>query len=118
MYDYFSSAMYGPARDLSGRSGDTVRSGDGVSAVFYIDTIGERLETVDYRCSTCVTLVAFCEHLREMIKGTTASEALCVTAADLLSLHQEVPAERRDRAALAVQAMHSAVRRLLEGGEV
>jgi hypothetical protein len=107
--------MYRPVRDPTGRSGDRVQSGDGVSAVFYIDTVGERLEIVNYRCSTCVTLVAFCEHLREMIKGTTLSDAMRVTAADLLSLHKEVPAERHGRAALAVQAMHSAVRRLLEG---
>jgi hypothetical protein len=118
VYDYFSSVMRRPVPNLNGYSGDTVRSADGTTAVFSIDSIGDRLEAVNYRCSTCVTLVGLCEHLSEMITGRTPSEAMAVTAADLLELHREVPAERRKRAGLAVEAMHSAVRRLLQGGDV
>jgi hypothetical protein len=33
-------------------------------------------------------------------------------------LHQEVPPERHNRADLAVQALHSAANRLIQGGDV
>jgi hypothetical protein len=118
VYDYFSSAIRQPVPDPIGRSGDTVRSEDGTTAVFFIEFVGERVGIVNYRCSTCVTLVGFCEHLSEMIKGWTASEVIAFTAADLLVLHREVPPERHHRAHLAVEAMHSAALRLIEGGDL
>ena len=118
LYDYFSSAIRRPVPDLIGRSGDTVRSDDGTTAVFFIEIIGERVAIVNYRCSTCVTLIGFCEHLSEMIKGWRVSEVIAFTAADLLALHREVPPERHNRADLAIQALHSAVLRLTEGGHI
>jgi NifU-like protein involved in Fe-S cluster formation len=118
VYDYFTTALRRTVPEVSSRSGDIVRSADDAAAVFSIKTVDHRIEIVNYKCSTCVTLVGFCEHLCELIKGRRVTEAGAVTAADLLALHREVPPERHNRADLAIQALHSAVRRVLEGGNI
>jgi NifU-like protein involved in Fe-S cluster formation len=86
--------------------------------MFWIRTAGERIIAADYRCSTCITLVALCEHLAELLIGFTADQAVQYTADRLLALHPEIPPERRNRAALAIDAMQSAAARLRKGAFV
>ena len=68
-----------------------------------------RIEAAEYRCTTCMTLVAMCEHVSEQLRGATLEQALSFSAADLLKRHPEVPPMRRSRAYLAVAAAHAAL---------
>jgi hypothetical protein len=113
VYDYFIRAMRQPATALSGCTGEALKSADGAAVVFSADAIDGHIAVVGYKCTSCVTLVALCEHLSDLIRGRAPDEAIQVAAGDLLALHSEIPLERRDRAAIAVDAMRSAVSRLI-----
>ena len=82
---------------------------DRTCASFNLKFERARIVKAVYRCTTCVTLVAFCEHLSELVVGMPAERALNLDAEYLLRCHREVPAERRDRAFLAVTALKIAV---------
>jgi hypothetical protein len=69
----------------------------------------ERIDIIDYRCTTCVTLVALCEHLAEELRDSTVEFARSLTAAKILALHPEIPLSRGSRAHLAVAAVHAAL---------
>ena len=70
-----------------------------------VDTIAD----VEYRCSTCITLVAICEHIAEEWRGTTVWRAKSLTAQDILRQHPEVPPSRHSRAYLAMAAAQAAL---------
>ena len=72
----------------------------------------ERIDTVDYRCSTCVTLVALCEHLAEELRDSTIEYARSLTAGQILAQHPEIPSSRGPRARLAVAAVHAALEKV------
>ena len=108
LHDYFEAAYRNP-RPRNGASGATVRGQDGLQAAFIIKISGNRLTGAAYHCSTCVTLVALCEHLAGLIAGRTVSEARRWTAGDLLAMHPEIPPERLDRAHLAIAALRAAL---------
>lgn len=67
----------------------------------------QRIAQIDYRCTTCVTLVALCEHLAEHLEGETVQQARTLTAETLLALHPEIPACRTSRAQLALAAVRA-----------
>jgi NifU-like protein involved in Fe-S cluster formation len=73
--------------------------------------IGEdgTIQAVGYRCTTCMTLVALCEHVAEKLCGATVSELQHLSAGELLAWHPEVPPTRRSRANLAVAAAQAAL---------
>jgi NifU-like protein involved in Fe-S cluster formation len=83
---------------------------DDVRAGFTLQ-VGEtgRIEAADYRCTTCITLVAMCEHAAEALRGSTVAEARNFTAGELLNRHPEVPPTRHSRAHLAVAAVQAAL---------
>jgi NifU-like protein involved in Fe-S cluster formation len=89
--------------------GPLVYGPDRNCALFNLDFERARIVKAVYRCTTCVTLVAFCEHLSELVVGMPAERALKLDAEHLLRHHREVPAGRRDRAFLAVNALKIAV---------
>lgn len=64
---------------------------------------------VEYRCTTCATLVACCEALRLAAGGIRPAAALQLTAADLARLVPGIPGARRSRLAIAVRALHAAI---------
>jgi NifU-like protein involved in Fe-S cluster formation len=70
---------------------------------------GGVIDAADYRCTTCMTLVAMCEHAAENLRGSTIAQARTLSAGELLSRHPEVPSIRRSRAHLAVAAVHAAL---------
>lgn len=107
VYDYFGRAC-ARGRALAS-TGPVVRAPDGTQASFRVESDGERVSFIQYRCTTCVTLVALSEHLSELLTGVTMTEARAYTAERLLSFHPEIPAERRDRADLAIAALHAAL---------
>jgi len=70
----------------------------GNCASFQVELEAGRITRAVYRCTTCVTLVALCEHLAELAVGSSVEEAAAWEAQLLLRRHPEVPRERRDRA--------------------
>jgi hypothetical protein len=111
VHDYFEAAYrgLGARSSAKGKPGPVVFGPDGLRAEFSVGVDASRVRTVSYRCTTCVTLVAMCEHLTELVSGLAISEANRWTAEGLLALHPEIPAERRERAHLAVAAFHAAL---------
>ena len=107
IYHYFQQAC---RRERSGVVPQQWVSEDDVTAGFRLH-VGQsgRIETADYRCTTCMTLVALCEHAAESLRGATVEQAKELSAGDLLSRHPEVPSMRRARAHLAVAAVHAAL---------
>lgn len=71
-----------------------------------------RVSSVDYRCTTCMTLLALCEHVAEELRGATLDEARSLRAEDLLRQHPEIPFSRQSRARLAVAAARTAMENL------
>jgi NifU-like protein involved in Fe-S cluster formation len=108
VYHYFQQAYRRQLRPLS--SPLRFIDQDGLQAAFAVSIcdVG-RIERVDYRCTTCMTLVALCEHVAEQFCGATLEEARSLCADQLLELHPEIPASRRCRAHLALNAARAAL---------
>jgi hypothetical protein len=70
---------------------------------------------VEYRATTCVTLVALCEQVAELAAGKRLDEATAISPDALLDLHPEIPESRRDRAKLVIQAFRSALTKVTRG---
>jgi hypothetical protein len=91
--------------------GPLVHGAEGLCAGFRVRIENGRIVKVDYRSTTCTTLVALCEHLSEAATGLERGEAARLSAAWLLEQHPEVAPERQDRAALAAAALQAALQR-------
>ena len=89
--------------------GPLVLGPDRLCAAFHVPHEAGRIERVAYRCTSCATLVALCEHLSELASGRTLAAARLLDAPALLALHPEIPAGRRDRSTLAVAAFRAAL---------
>ena len=64
VYYYFEQACRRELQPLPSRI--QFESHDDAQAAFVLGVGAvERIESVEYRCTTCVTLVALCEHLAE-----------------------------------------------------
>lgn len=117
IYEYFQQAMRRPKDAASGTAGELQAGAEGNSAVFYLTAAGGRITKAEFRCTTCVTLVALCEHLAELAVGSSPDEARELNAGLMLQLHPEVPAPLQDRAGLACAALHAAITALEKGNE-
>lgn len=89
--------------------GGPVASADGLEAAFSLCHDGGRLVETRFRCTSCITLVAYCEALRRVTLGCPLAEAGTVGSGELVTMLASVPAARRDRAVLAVAAFRSAL---------
>jgi NifU-like protein involved in Fe-S cluster formation len=107
VYYYFQQACRRQVKPLSPRHWV---SDEDVSAGFALkfDESG-RIEIAEYRCTTCMTMVAMCEHVAEELRGATLDQARSLSAGELLTRHPEVPPIRRSRAYLAVAAARAAL---------
>jgi hypothetical protein len=117
-YEYFQRAFRRGALKLTGQPGEMILGEDGNCAVFWLDASAGRIASAQYRCTTCATLVAFCEHLAELVMGMELTKAYEYDADRLLSLHTDVPKSHGDRAKLAMEAFRSAVQRAIQGEAV
>ncbi|MEO8131848.1 MAG: iron-sulfur cluster assembly scaffold protein [Bryobacteraceae bacterium] len=114
-YDYFQRAFRRGAQARAGTSGMLIQAADGNCAIFWLDAAEGVIRGARYRCTTCVTLLAFCEHLSELAVGTRLEQALRISSGHLLALHKDVPHYKADRATLASEAFHSAVHQVTKG---
>jgi NifU-like protein involved in Fe-S cluster formation len=74
------------------------------------------IESVSFKASFCVTLIAYCELLAEWATGATLRRASGIRPADLAVALTCVPPDKRDCAMLAKAALSSAIQTTLEGG--
>ena len=114
-YDYFQRAFRRDTEARAGVAGSLIHGADGNCAVFWLDTAQGMISSVHYRCTTCVTLLAFCEHLSELAIGMPIERAFQYHPDQLLALHPDVPQYRTDRAKLASEAFRSAVIHIMQG---
>jgi NifU-like protein involved in Fe-S cluster formation len=108
IYDYFERACRRPLRAVDGA---LVRDVDGNCTVFSVRIDAGRIVELHYQSTTCTTLVALCEHLCELVKGLEARAVIEMQPETLLALHPEIPEPKRATAALALEALKSAVQR-------
>ena len=89
--------------------GDEHRDPTGLSARFSLATEDGRLARIGFRATTCITLVAYCELIAELMSGANIPRAARLSPADLIAELPDVPALKRDRAPLAIAAFRDAL---------
>ena len=100
----------------AGVRGKQLETGDGLSARFRVAVEGGRIAAVSFRCTTCVTLVAYCELLCQRAEHRSLRTALRLSPGDLATTLTDVPPAKRDRALLATSAFQSAIARVVADG--
>jgi hypothetical protein len=115
VYDYFWQAPRRSRKDETG-DGKLVFGANGNCAVFFLQAAEGRITEASFRCTSCFTLVAFCEHLSELAIGLSGIEARKLGPDRLVGLHPEVPSHLHNRAVLATAAFQEAVQTLIDGG--
>jgi NifU-like protein involved in Fe-S cluster formation len=83
----------------------------------YLETEGGCIRRIDYRCSSCASLIAYCEAMVRLACGRGVAEAARLDAADLIGSVAGVPGYRHDRARLAAAAFRQALSKHLPHGE-
>ena len=112
---YFGRALRRHPHPLDGEAGEREQDDEGNSAQISLIVSCGVITDVLYRCTTCCTLVALCEHLNELLQGKGLNAVDGYTADALLALHPEIPVSRRGRAELAVRALRAAMKTRSEG---
>lgn len=77
----------------------------------HLEIEDSRIRRIDYLCTTCASLIAYCEALVRMSCGRGVAEAARLGPGDLIRLVRGVPAYRHDRAHLAAAALQQALQR-------
>jgi NifU-like protein involved in Fe-S cluster formation len=106
IYDYFERAC---RRSLEPVAGEPIIADDGNCAVFSVGITAGRVTAVSYKCTSCTTLIALCEHLAEFVIGLDTDAVLEMQPETLLELHPDIPQAKRPTSALALRALQSAV---------
>jgi NifU-like protein involved in Fe-S cluster formation len=82
---------------------------NGLVAGFVVAIENGTITTIGFKASTCVTLVAYCELIAELIEGQHVAAAAALSPALLVANLSGVPALKRDRAMLAVDSFRAAL---------
>lgn len=104
--DYFQHACRRVPAGGGGIAGEVVYGEDGACAQFFLEIDQGGITAATYKCTSCVTLIALCEHVAELVAGGEDR----ITPERLLRLHPEIPPAKRERAALAVAALRAAMK--------
>jgi len=75
----------------------------------YLEAEAGRIRRLDYRCTTCASLIAYCEALVRLACCRSVAEAAELDATDLIRSVGGVPGHRHDRAHLAAAAFRQAL---------
>ncbi len=78
-------------------------------ARFSLAVTDGRIGAVRFHCSSCATLIAYCELIAAIVPGLTPEIARAVPAQQLIETLPGVPAYKHDRAVLAVAAFRAAL---------
>jgi hypothetical protein len=121
VYDFFHQALRKPRNTPWDVQGPLIFGEEGSCVVFEVVNCEDRIADVRFKCTTCFTLVALCEHISELARGMNLVEASGIGPRLLLDLHPEVPpqlAGRADLASAAFQAaLRSSTREFTQGGK-
>jgi len=109
VYHYFQQALRNSSNVLTDLQSVLVSDENGNCAAFEVNQCEGKVTRVRFKCTTCMTLVALCEHIAELAQGNSIAEAWEIDCKMLLQLHPEVPARLRNRADLASKAFHGAI---------
>jgi NifU-like protein involved in Fe-S cluster formation len=97
--------------------GRVAHDGDGRTAQFSVEIEDGAIKAVSFKVSTCATLIAYCEFAAEGITGATLSQALALTAEQVIAPLKGIPPHKYDCARLATTALRGAVEIALNGGQ-
>jgi NifU-like protein involved in Fe-S cluster formation len=95
--------------------GDVVKDSEARAVQFSLRLEDNFIESVAFRVSFCVTLIAYCELIAEWATGTTLQRAANIRLEDVATAFACVPPQKRDIAQLAKAAFSSAIRKAVEG---
>src|SRR3954468_16847580 len=84
--------------------GDEHRDDNGLTVRFSLALENGKLAGIGFQATTCITLVAYCELIAELMNGEDISRAARFSPADLIAELPDVPLLKRDRAPLAIAA--------------
>lgn len=76
-------------------------------AQFSLAVTDGRIRSVVFHCSSCATLIAYCELIAETVPGFTPEAARALTTQQLVETLPGVPVYKHDRAVLAVAAFRA-----------
>lgn len=91
-------------------SGDTCSDANELTLQFALQVERGMIRRVNFKASTCITLVAYAELLAERVTGQELKQAIRVDAEDLVQALCEVPPGKQDRARLPILALQSAIK--------
>jgi len=115
VYDLFQEVARRPRKEAT-EDGKMVFGANGNCAVFFLRVANGRIKEAWFKCTSCFTLVALCQHLSELAIGLSGEEAQKLGPDLLVRLHPEVPSHLHNRAALACAALQAAIQTVKEGG--
>jgi hypothetical protein len=110
VHDLIQQALRRPRRELA-NPGPLIDDKDGAMARFAVECDGEVVTLLEYRCTTCATLVAFCELLRERALRATTGAIASWEPADLVAWLPGIPRSHWTRAETALKALQAALPR-------
>jgi hypothetical protein len=119
IHEYFTDAYRREVRHDQPVAITPAYAPDGLQAAFSLSlNHSGHIDSVRYHCSTCMTLLALCEHLSVVVAGLELSQARALTPGVVLEWHPEIPAERKDRVELAIAALRLGLSDVDNGGHL
>jgi hypothetical protein len=94
-------------------AGETLTDTNALCAQFSLEMSGAEISTIRFKVTSCVALVAYSEVLAEEAEKLSLQSAAAIDPKILIETLEGVPVFRRDRAALAVRALRSAIQTAL-----
>jgi hypothetical protein len=89
--------------------GASLRDMNDLSASFSLDLASGTITDVRFHASVCITLIAYCELVVELVAGKNLREAATLEESGLVATLPDVPLLKRDRAKLAINAFRAAL---------
>jgi hypothetical protein len=90
-------------------AGKPLGDSNDLSASFSLTVEQDTVKAVRFQVSTCITLIAYSELLAQLAAQQKLRDAARISEAELVSALPDVPALKRDRAILAINAFRAAL---------
>ncbi len=113
--DHIGRGLARRRRDPLPIRGNAHADADDRYARFTIAVSNGVVTDVVFHTTACVTLVAYCERLADLVTGERVGRALEIGAADLVASFPQVPPSKHGLSRLAAASLHDALARAAEG---
>lgn len=107
--DLVQAALRRPRWRAPAASGRAEDASQNLRVEIHLETEDGFIRRMDYQCTTCASLIAYCEALVLRARGLGTEKAARICAGELIRTVRGVPACRQDRAELAVTALRRAL---------